>query len=487
MTASNRETSVRRLASEILLKVDIQKAYADILLDQEIRTGKLGERDRALLTELVYGTLRWRGTIDARLSNHLRRPLVDTDPFIRNLLRVTLYQLLFLDKIPDYAAVNEAVQLAKKRGGGKVAGFVNGVLRNFLRRNIETAAPQAADDSIATLAMEYSHPEWLVKRCLDYFGLEAAKALMRANNERSPLVLRVNTLKSNRKALLDLFEENGVTAVATQWSPEGVWVQSGSAVDQLPGFQRGLFQVQGEASQLVTHLLGPQPGERILDACAAPGGKATHIAELMNNTGEVTAVDISVRGVKKIRENAARLELTSIRASCADVSRDFAGSFLGQFDRVLVDAPCSGLGTLRSHPEIKWHRNPSDIERLSRLQRKILDRVASCLKPGGVLVYSTCTLTPDENEQIVESFLQAHREFELENAAGYLPEQAKWSPTGEAVASSSTPVERNPEREPPTKVGARVEGPMVQGSYFMALPHLHNTDGFFAARMRKVA
>jgi len=454
VTASNRETSVRRLASEILLKVDIQKAYSDILLDQRIKTQRLQERDRALLTELVYGTLRWRGAIDAHLSPHLRRPLAETDPFIRNLLRVTLYQLHFLDKIPDYAAVNEAVQIAKQHKGGKVAGFVNGALRNFLRGKHETATPHPSDDSVATLAREYSHPEWLVERWLDYFGLEGAKALMRANNERSPRVLRVNTLKSNRKTLLDLFEENGVIAVATQWSPEGLWVQLGSAVDGLPGFHHGLFQVQGEASQLVTHLLAPQSGEHVLDACAAPGGKTTHIAELMNDAGEVTALDISARGIEKIHENAARLGLTSIRALRADASRDFPGSFLGHFDRVLVDAPCSGLGTLRSNPEIKWHRNPSDIERLGRLQEKILDRVAPCLKPGGVIVYSTCTLTRDENEQVVESFLQAHREFELENAAGYLPEQAK---------------------------------PMVRGSYFLALPHRHNTDGFFAARMRKVA
>ena len=454
MTASNGQTSVRRLASEILLKVDTRKAYADILLDQSIRIQRLQERDRALLTELVYGTLRRRGAIDARLKRQLRRPLAETDPFIRNLLRVTLYQLLFLDKIPDYAAVNEAVQLAKKKGGGKVAGFVNGALRNFLRRNNETATPQATDDSIAVLAVKYSHPEWLVERWLEYFGLEGAKELMRANNERSPLVLRVNTLKSDRRALLDLLERNGVAAVATPWSPAGVWVQSGSAVDGLPGFHQGLFQVQGEVSQLVAHLLGPQPGERVLDACAAPGGKSTHIAELMKDAGEVTAVDISTRGIEKIRNNATRLGLTSIRALRSDASRDFPGSFLGHFDRVLVDAPCSGLGTLRTHPEIKWHRIPSDIERLSRLQAKILDRVAPCLRPGGVLVYSTCTLTWDENEQVVENFLKAHPEFELENAAGYLPEQAK---------------------------------PLVQGSYFLALPHRHNTDGFFAARMRKVA
>ena len=453
MTVSSGETSVRRLASEILLKVDTRKAFADILLDQGIRTRGLAERDRALLTELVYGTLRWRGSVDAQLNRHLRRPLTETDPFIRNLLRVALYQLHYLDKVPDYAAVNEAAEIAKKHGGRKVAGFVNGVLRNFLRQRDEITERQSTDDSIAALAVGHSHPEWLVERWLEDFGREPAQALMRANNERSPLVLRVNTRKTDRKAFLDLLQNNGVSAVAAQWSPQGVWVKSGSAVDQLPGFHEGLFQVQGEASQLVAHLLAPQPGERILDACAAPGGKTTHIATLMNDSGEVIATDVSARGIEKIRQNAARLGLSSIRALRADTSRDLPGSIRGPFDRILVDAPCSGLGTLRSHPEIKWHRNPSDIQRLSGLQSKIVSRVAACLKPGGVLVYATCTLTLEENEQVVENFLETRKEFELQDAAGYLPEQAK---------------------------------PMVQGSYFLALPHRHNTDGFFAARMIKV-
>jgi 16S rRNA (cytosine967-C5)-methyltransferase len=327
-------------------------------------------------------------------------------------------------------------------------------LRNFIRGKKETAAPPTTDDSVAALAVDCSHPEWLVKRWLECFGRDAARALMSANNERAPLVLRVNSLKSDRRALLNLLERNGVTAIATQWSPDGVWAQSGSAVNELPGFHQGLFQVQGEASQLITHLLAPRPGECILDACAAPGGKTTHIAELMRDAGEVTAIDLSAKGIARIRENAARLGLISIRTLCADVNRSFAASFSRHFDRVLIDAPCSGLGTLRSHPEIKWRRKPDDIVRLSRLQAKIVDRVAACIKPGGILVYSTCTLTPEENEHVVESFLKTRKEFELQDATGYLPEQAK---------------------------------SMAQRGYFLALPHRHNTDGFFAARMRKVA
>ena len=455
MIASNekRRKSVRQLASEILFKVDTRKAYADILLDHSLKDAALSDRDRALLTELVYGTLRWRGKIDARLNPHFRRSLEDTDPFVRNLLRVASYQLLFLDKIPDYAAVNEAVQLAKAHGGNKVAGFVNAVLRNFLREKDDTVEPQPTNDRQATLANEHSHPQWLINKWLDYFGREETEALMRANNEIAPLVLRVNSCKSCREALLALLLKSGVSAVATGWSPVGISVKSSSPVNQLPGFQEGLFQVQGEASQLVSYLLSPEKGERVLDACAAPGGKTTHIAELMANTGEVIALDKSEKGIDKIRENAARLGLTSLRAAKADIRHPLPAEFRSPYDRILVDAPCSALGTLRSHPEIKWHRNESDIKRLAHLQKQIIDQVVHYLKPGGILVYSTCTLTQDENENVVEDFLQEHKEFVLDDAAGYLPRDAS---------------------------------SLVRGSHYMTLPHRHNTDGFFAARMRRV-
>jgi 16S rRNA (cytosine967-C5)-methyltransferase len=444
---------VRHLASEILLKVDARKAYADILLDHSLRDPVVSARDRALLTELVYGTLRWRGKIDARLNLYSRRSLDNSDPFIRNLLRVAFYQLLFLDRIPDYAAVNEAVQLAKAHGGNKVAGFVNAVLRNFLREKDRTAEPQPTNDWQAVLANEHSHPQWLINKWLDYFGREETEALMRANNEMAPLVLRVNSCKSSREALLALLLKSGVSAVATRWSPVGIWVKSRSPVDQIPGFQEGLFQVQGEASQLVSYLLSPQKGERILDVCAAPGGKTTHIAELMADTGEVIALDKLEKRIGKIRENAARLGLVSLRAAKADIRHPLPPELRSPYDRILVDAPCSALGTLRSHPEIKWHRNESDLKRLGHLQKHIINQVAHYLKPGGVVVYSTCTLTRDENEAVVEDFLEHHKEFILEDAAGYL--------STKAVS-------------------------LVRGSYYMALPHRHNTDGFFASRMRKV-
>ena len=453
-SAKQKNKSVRQMASEILLKVDTQKAYANILVDHALETATLDDRDRALLTEVVYGTLRWRGSIDAKLSPHMRRPLTQADPFIRNLLRTTLYQLIFLDKIPDYAAVNEAVELAKFHGG-HAAGFVNGVLRNFLRHNnkVVEAAPNA--QSRENLAEAFSHPEWLVRHWLADFGMAEAISLMRANNERSPLVVRVNTLKCSREELLGRFVTAGINANPTKCSPQGIAVASGPVVVGLPGFAEGFFQVQGESSQLVTYLLRPQSGERILDACAAPGGKSTHIAEIMRDQGELIALDSAARGIDRVRENLARLQLSSVHAVRADASGNLPSS-LGPaaYDRILVDAPCSGLGTLRSHPEIKWQRDESDIKRLCLLQAKILGNVARHLKGNGVLVYSTCTLSKDENDCMVESFLNEHEEFELEDAARYLPDSASH---------------------------------MVRGKYYQALPHRDNTDGFFAARMRKVS
>ena len=439
--------SVRQLASEILFKVDTRKAYADILLDRALRSNRLDDRDRALLTELTYGTLRWRGTIDARLSENLSRPLDKVDARLLNLLRLTYYQLIYLDRIPVYAAVNEAVELAKAHSGRKAAGFVNGVLRSFLR--IPPAANQTHSDS---LAVQYSHPEWLVQRWVDEFGLDVAPGLMRANNERSPIVLRANALKISRDELLDRLRRVGIEAEGAAFAPEGI-VLPAATVESLPGFAEGLFQVQGEASQLVLCLLSPQPGERILDACAAPGGKSTQLAELMRDEGEIVAIDISERGIEKIRQNVRRLGLKSIRMIRANTTEQMPELGRALYHRILVDAPCSGLGTLRAHPEIKWHRSEKDIQRLSLLQSKILARVAESLKPGGILVYSTCTLTRDENDSNVERLL-ARGEFELQDAARYLPDQAKH---------------------------------MVRGKYFQALPHRDNTDGFFAARLRKVS
>lgn len=453
MIVSSDAKSVRHIAAEILHRVESQKAYADLLLDHYLRTTALVEADRALLTELTYGTLRWRAKIDAKLTPFLNRSLAETDPLIRNLLRITLYQLLFLDKIPAYAAVNEAVEIAKTIQP-RSAGFINGVMRNFLRQKEQQGKGRVVKSSTVNLVEEYSHPQWLVDRWLSYFGSEQAKALMLANNQRAPLAVRVNQRTTTRAELLERWQESGIVAETSVISPQGIRLPTGVSIEALPGFAEGLFQVQSEASQLVSRLVGPAAGETILDACAAPGGKATHLAELIGDRGKVIAIDTSSRGIARIAQNAERLRLASLQATCADASKPLLGDLAGPYDRILVDAPCSGLGTLRSHPEIKWQRNDSDIARLAALQARILQSVARYLKNSGVLVYSTCTLTIDENEQVIENFLRQNSQFELTEAARYLPEPACH---------------------------------MVRDKYFQALPQRDDTDGFFAARMRKVA
>ena len=453
MTGSREAKNVRQLAAEILHKVESQKAYADLLLDHNLRTAGLNEVDRGLLTELTYGTLRWRAKIDAKLMPFLKRSLSETDSFNRNLLRITLYQLLFHDKIPAYAAVNEAVEIAKIMQP-RSAGFVNGVLRNFLRQKDQHGKGEAVQSSASNLAEEYSHPQWLVDRWLSYFGSEQAKALMLASNQRAPLVVRVNQLSTTRAELLARWQAVGIIAKPGILAPQAIRLPLGATIEALPGYSEGHFQVQSEASQLISHLVGPTMGETILDACAAPGGKATHLAELSGDRGKVIALDTSARGIVRIAQNAERLRLVSLQAIRADASKALLGDIAGPYDRIIVDAPCSGLGTLRSHPEIKWQRNDSDIARLAALQAVILQTMAQYLKTRGILVYSTCTLTVDENEQVIENFLRHNGQFELTNAARYLPESARQ---------------------------------MVRDKYFQALPQRDDTDGFFAARMRKVA
>ena len=444
----------RELALDILVKVDQRMSHADVLLDSTLKQANLEQRDRALLTEMVYGTLRWRGRIDWIAERFLSQPLSKMKPRLRNILRVTLYQLLFLSKVPEYAAVNEGVVLAKRWGGQRGGALVNAVLRRILREKESIPFPSAEEDQAKHLAVMWSHPEWLVRLWQDYLPGEDIAGLLAANNREAFVTLRVNSMRTDRDALLKKLHAEGVSAVPCQWSPQGIRVCAPSTVERLPGFREGLFQVQGEASQMVGFLLDPQPHEIVLDACAAPGGKTTHLAELMTDQGEVVATDVSDRGLEKIRENAQRLDLASIRVFHVDVTPGLPPSCPQTYDRILVDAPCSGLGTLRSHPEAKWQRKTPDIKRLAELQSRILQSVVRYLKLGGILVYATCTLTMNENEGLVKEFLQREKGLILEDAGSVLPGDAR---------------------------------SMTRGKFLLALPHKHDTDGFFAARMRRAA
>lgn len=445
-------TSPRALALEILNRIESTDAYADILLEEAFRKYPLKDVDKGLLTELVYGVLRWEKRIDwiTGLFSSVKPARMERD--ILNILRIGTYQLLFLDRVPASAAVNESVRLAKVRGQ-RQGNFVNAVLRAIDRRRDEITYPDLSADPLLHISIKYSHPEWLVMQFIQELGIDGAIRLCQVNNEPPPLTIRINSMSISREGLLLRLSEAGYNASFTPLSPAGLILKGAGDVVSIPGFKEGLFTVQDEASQLISFILDPQTGEKVLDACAAPGGKATHIAELMADKGEVVALDIKPQGVRRIEENLRRLGLRSVKPKVADAAKP-AEFKEGEFDRVLLDAPCSGTGVLRRHPEGKWQKREEDIPVLTKRQRTLMENVSSYLKPGGTMVYSVCSVIKEEGEGVVDAFLSAHPEFIMEPAV--------------------------------PRIGYAGEGLVCNRGFFRVYSHLHMMDGFFAAKLRKV-
>ncbi len=414
MNPVTRRDKPREQALEILAGVEAG-AFADALLDQARQS--FATRDSAFILELVYGTLRNRSRLDWALNQLSLQPLHKTDPLTRNILRLGAYQLLFLDRVPSSAAVNTSTELAKNHG--KKPGYVNGLLRNLDRKRGAIVYPGPADP-VRQLAVLYSHPEWLVKRWVQRYGAELATSLLRENNHPAPLVVRTNSLRTTRNGLKAAFASQGVEARETRYATTGVEILSSPGLRSVPAYDRGWFIVQDEAAQLISFLLSPLPGETVLDACAAPGGKTTHLAEFMQNKGTVVALESDSRRMTRISENSQRLGTTIIVPVQGD-ARNFRE---GKFDKILIDAPCSGLGVLRRHPDGRWSKNEQIIEERAVVQWQILENCAGLLKPGGALVYATCTTEPEENEEVVGNFLAKHPEFTLDDPRLYLPASA---------------------------------------------------------------
>jgi len=406
----------REKALEILNRVETG-AFADALLDRARQD--FDARDNAFILELVYGTLRNRTLLDWTLEQFSAQPLAKTDAWTRNILRLGAYQMLFLDKVPVHAAVNTAADLAKEYG--EKSGYVNGLLRNLDRKRASVVGP-GPDDPVKRLSILHSHPEWLVRRWVKRFGEETAERLLRENNRPAPLIVRANTLKTTRDQLKASLETEGAEAIETAYSTVGLEIVSSPGLRSLAAYDQGWFMVQDQAAQLIGLMLGPRSGETVLDACAAPGGKATHLAELMENRGTVTALESDQGRIGKIRENSTRLGITIISPVRGDATKYQEG----RFDKILIDAPCSGLGVLRRHPDGRWNKNERTISERALLQRGILENVASLLKPGGALVYATCTTEPEENEEVIDSFLAKHSEFGIEGPQRFLPASTAW-------------------------------------------------------------
>jgi len=451
----------RLTAFEVLRKIELSHRFADDVLDRAFRADpELSPLDRAFIHELVMGVLRWRGRLDWIIRGVLKFPAKKLDPRLLEILRLGVYQIYHLDRVPASAAVNESVRLAKAiLGQQKIAGFVNAALRSILRRQEEIAFPVLEKEPLEYLTSFLSHPSWLAGRWLKEFGAEVAARICLADNFPPPWTLRTNTLKTTRQILSAEVKNREIPTRLAPFSPEALIAGQNPLAEAGDLFQKGLFFLQDEASQIVSHALQPQPGERILDACAAPGGKATHMAQLMENRGEVFAIDRQEEKIRLIAENAGRLGTSIVKGVALDAARPLPFDPAVPFDRILVDAPCTGLGTLHRNPEAKWIRKEEDPRRMQELQFALLRNVCSHLKPEGVLVYSTCTLTEEENDQVVERFLEENAGFVREDLHSVFP--SSWNELVDEKGFYRT----------------YPEAMIRDAGYRM--------DGFFAARLRK--
>ena len=442
--------SVRQLALRVLTRVETSAGFADRLIAALAAAQGLTPQARAFLRELTYGVLRWRNRLDWMLqqcSDHLLESLT---PAVRNLLRLGAYQLCFLDHLPPYAAVSETVQLAKQVDHAGVVAYVNAVLRALERQRGAMSLPEASTDLMAYLTITQSHPGWLVERWLAHYGSQQTVAMCQADNMRPPLMVRVNRRRATRERLLTSLGADGCEAEPSRYAPDGVCIRSHTTLDQLQSYRDGWFTVQDEAAILCGYLLTPQPGELVLDACAAPGGKATHAAELMADGGEILCLDHSHQRLNLVAENARRLGLQSLQGV---VGKAEMIEFKRAFDRILVDAPCSASGCCR-HPDAKWRKGPELIGLMARRQAAILAHLSRFVKPDGLLLYITCSTEAEENQHLVKEFLEHHPDYALEVVSRDLPDAAR--------------------------VFTR------QAGWLQTWPGPEGLDGFFAARLRRL-
>ncbi|MCX5849512.1 MAG: 16S rRNA (cytosine(967)-C(5))-methyltransferase RsmB [Deltaproteobacteria bacterium] len=443
--------SVRHQAVDILNKVSASQDFASPLINDCLDKNDLsGTPDGRLLTHLVYGVLRFQGHLDWILTKFYRGDLEKMDEGIKNVLRVGLYQLKFSDRLPDFAVVDEAVKIAKILKPDKSA-LVNAVLRNYLRRGQKISFPSLKNNPAEYIAAFHSHPLWLVKKWIKIFGPEETKSLCSVNNELPPLTLRVNTLKISRKDLIQKLTSTGFAPEVTKFSPDGIILNtSANPIQKTDFFDNGFLRIQDEAAQLISYLINPESAELILDACAGAGGKATHLAAILKNKGRIVAVDRHSERINELKQEAARLGINIIETQPADLSIGLPDSLKEIFDYVLVDAPCSGLGTLRRNPEIKWRTTEKYLLNFATAQKIILQNASAAVKKGGRLIYCTCSLLPQENENIVDDFLKLNTNFSL--------------------------------CRPPVSINQQL---VDHRGFYRTYPHKHNMDGFFGAILER--
>ena len=425
-------TSARQLTLLILRDIERRDSYTDVALDRHLKTVDFPRQERGLVTELVYGIVRRQRTLDRLIEQFSQKSLTQQPPDLRRILQIGLYQLRYLDHIPPSAAVHTSVELAKQNGLRGLAGVINGILRNYLRQGAAGQDPlKLPDDPVARIGIAQSLPDWIVSLFLAQWGETVTEQLAAYFNQTPTLDIRINPLKTTRDEVETMLNQAQVVTQRLPYFPQALrLLEIPLPIPQLPGFEQGYWTVQDASAQLVGHLLDPQPGEVIIDACAAPGGKTTHLAELMQDQGQIYACDRTVSRLRKVRQSQARLQLQSIQTWEGD-SRCFPlGEVVGQLaDRVLVDVPCSGLGTLHRNPDLRWRQTPEKIAGLIQQQQDLLTQTATWVKPQGYLVYATCTLNPAENQAVITQFLAQNPQWQIEVPDFPLGGQA-WSPSG---------------------------------------------------------
>jgi 16S rRNA (cytosine967-C5)-methyltransferase len=412
MTKKNGQVTIsRRIAFESLQEVENGK-YAEEVLLSKLSHEEVSAEDRSLATEIVYGVIRWRKRLDSLIDRRLNKRRKTLKPEIRNILRMAFYQLLFLDRIPDHSIVHEAVALSKQLFGGQFSGLVNAILRGALRDG-ENLDPKP-DNNPKSLAVYYSHPEWLVNRWISEFGSQQTMNILRFNNQRANLTIRVNTIKASINEVISLFEQNGIEfEVMNKDSYALSLKRTQRSVLDLPGFKEGFFTVQDFASQMIAPLLQPLPGNDILDLCGAPGGKSSHIAALVNNNALITLVDLNPKRMEEAKRNFERLGINCVKITQGDATKTSCFRSLCQFDRILLDAPCSNLGVLRHNCDVKYRLSPKDLVKLAHNQFKMLSESSHSLKKNGLIVYCVCSTSREETFDVIEKFLALHKNFSI--------------------------------------------------------------------------
>ncbi len=446
---------VRKTALYILNTLNKERNTLDNLLEDVFREKTLfSKKDRALLQALVYGVLRWRGRLDWIIDYFSKTRLNKINPNVLNILRLGLFQIIYLDRIPVSAAVNTSVEMTKAAAAPWVVGYVNGLLRNAVREYGYVTFPDVDKDPVKALAIKKSFPEWLIKRWLDRFGLKETGLLCDAINTIPPITVRCNTLKTNRKKLVKALERYAEKIKITNYAPDGVFFFNPKrSIPNIEAFENGLFQVQDEAAQLVTLHLNPQSGETILDACAGLGGKTGHIAQMMKNSGRLVAMDKDENKLMRLESEMHRLGVSIVTTCIHDLSSPLNREHFGKFDRILLDAPCSNLGVLRRNPDIKWRASQQNLAYCQKRQALFLDNLAHFVKPSGVLVYAVCSMEPEENESVIKGFLNKHAKFAIEKKS-----------TGLSFDACSL---------------------VTRDGYLKTFPHLNNMDGFFSVCMKR--